>query len=81
MFTVVNLTRVFMPGNTLVRPAVTVLLLIWTAFMFTVVNLTRTFTAVQFHVFSKSLLQLESPLILVMAPEFAGPSYSQMSWK
>ena len=44
-FTVVNLTRAFTAGNTLVLPVVTVLLLIWTAFTFTVVNLTRAFTA------------------------------------
>ena len=78
-FTVVNLTRAFMAGNTLVLPAVTVPLLLWTAFTFTVVNLTRVFTAVQSHVVSKSLFQLESSLILVTAPEFAGHSYSQMS--
>ena len=59
-----------MAGNTLVLPVVTVLLLIWTAFTFTVVNLTRAFTAVQSHVFSKSLFQPESPLILVTVPEF-----------
>ena len=35
-----------------------------------------------FHVFSKSLFQLGSPLILVTAPEFTGFSYSyfRMSW-
>ena len=70
-----------MAGNTLVLPIVTVLLLIWTVFTFTIVNLTRAFMAVQSHVFSKSLFQPESPLILVMAPEFAGYSYSQMSRK
>ena len=80
-FTVVNLTRAFTAGNTLVLPVVTVPLLLWTAFTFTVVNLTRAFTAVQSHVVSKSLFQLESPLILVTAPEFAGHSYSQMSRK
>ena len=31
-----------------------------------------------FHVFSKSLFQLESPLILVMAPELTGSSYSYL---
>ena len=45
MFAVVNLTRAFTAGNTLVLPVATVLLLIWTAFTFTVVNLTRAFMA------------------------------------